>query len=98
MMWAREQPAARIQQPKNTTSKPARVAILPISARMWLVGLTKICDRRRKHTWSVNDAPKFPFRNERRRAAVVRHHRLVRRMVHINNESCVKKLPIASYQ
>ena len=39
---------------------------------------TKICDRRRKRSWSVNDAPEFPFRKERRRAAAVRHHRLVR--------------------
>src|ERR1022692_476064 len=44
---------------------------------------TKICDRRRKRRWSVNDAPEFPFRNERTRAAAVRHHRLVKPTIHV---------------
>src|ERR1022692_2663202 len=47
---------------------------------------TKICDRRRKQRWSVNGAPEFPFRNERRGAAAVRHHRLVRpRLIYYNH-------------
>src|ERR1022692_114524 len=45
-----------------------------------------ICDRRREQRWSVNGAPEFPFRNERRWAAAVRHHRLVRlRIMHLKS-------------